>query len=118
MDPNIIIDRLGGTVKTAELCELSKGAVSQWRTNGIPSPWLKFLRATHPEVFAETWPPEEEGEPLLAASAEPAAPSVEPGYPQPVHDDRRAVERRDGDRRVRGEQRQSDRREIDRRDGV
>ncbi len=49
--PDTIIDRLGGTVETAQLCELTKGAVSQWRTNGIPKPWLKFLRAARPDVF-------------------------------------------------------------------
>lgn len=54
---------------------------------------------------------------VVANQEAPEPAGVEPGYPQPVHDDRRAVERRDGDRRVRGEQRKADRRAIDRRDG-
>lgn len=43
MDANQTIDFLGGTSAVAELCELTTGAVSQWRTNGIPKPWRKFL---------------------------------------------------------------------------
>lgn len=51
MDANTIIDRLGGTTRTAELVELTTGAVSQWRKNGIPKYWEKFFRAARPEVF-------------------------------------------------------------------
>lgn len=54
MDTNKIIDDLGGTSAVAEMCGLTTGAVSQWRTSksGIPKPWLKFFKATRPEVFA------------------------------------------------------------------
>ena len=52
MDANTIIDKLGGTSKTAELCEVTVGAVSQWRTaNAIPRARLMYLRAVRPEVF-------------------------------------------------------------------
>lgn len=47
-----VIEAFDGPTKTAELCEVSKSAVSQWKTNGIPKAQLKFLRASHPEVFA------------------------------------------------------------------
>jgi hypothetical protein len=46
-----IIDRLGGTTKTAALCEVSAQAVSQWRLNGIPKPQRKFLKAVRPDAF-------------------------------------------------------------------
>lgn len=49
-----IIERLGGTVATAELCEVTPGAVSQWKKEGgIPKGQLKFLRAIRPDVFDE-----------------------------------------------------------------
>jgi hypothetical protein len=51
LEPKEIIKRLGGTSKTAELCEITKGAVSQWLINGIPKAQLKFLMAVRPEVF-------------------------------------------------------------------
>lgn len=50
-DANTIIDALGGTSKVAEKCDLTVGAISQWRTNGIPKPWKKYLTAEFPEVF-------------------------------------------------------------------
>jgi hypothetical protein len=46
-----VIEAFGGPTKTAELCEVTKSAVSQWKTNGIPKAQLKFLQAAHPEVF-------------------------------------------------------------------
>jgi hypothetical protein len=50
-DPNLIIERLGGTVKTAELCDVSNQAVSQWRTDGIPRARIMYLRVVRPDVF-------------------------------------------------------------------
>lgn len=54
MDTNQIIDELGGTVAVANMCGLTSGAVSQWRTSetGIPKPWMKFFQAIRPDVFA------------------------------------------------------------------
>lgn len=51
---NEIIDSLGGTVAVSELCGITTGAVSQWRTskNGIPKPWLLFFKERNPELFA------------------------------------------------------------------
>jgi hypothetical protein len=46
-----IIDALGGTSEIARLCEISPQATCQWRTKGIPKPWMKFLRAERPDVF-------------------------------------------------------------------
>jgi hypothetical protein len=47
-----IIERLGGTTATAELCEVSPSAVSQWKgEEGIPKRQLKFLRLARPDVF-------------------------------------------------------------------
>ncbi|SIT27961.1 Cro/CI family transcriptional regulator [Achromobacter sp. MFA1 R4] len=46
-----IIDALGGTSEVARLCEVTPGAVSQWKTEGIPKPRLMFLRLARPKVF-------------------------------------------------------------------
>lgn len=51
----VVIERLGGTQATAELCEVTKQAVSQWRTDGIPRAREMYLRAVRPDVFS---PPE------------------------------------------------------------
>lgn len=52
MDPNALIERLGGPTAVARLCEVTPQAVSQWRDNGIPKPWEKYLRLLRPDVFA------------------------------------------------------------------
>ncbi|WP_208280132.1 hypothetical protein [Massilia oculi] len=52
-NPNIIIDRLGGTSETARLCEVKPPSVSEWRKTGIPKAQLKFLRLARPEVFED-----------------------------------------------------------------
>ena len=51
MDANKIIDELGGTCAVASICEVTTGAVSQWRLTGIPKPRLMYLRLLRPEVF-------------------------------------------------------------------
>lgn len=51
-----LIEKLGGNAKTAELCEVSKAAVSQWRHNGIPRGQLKYLKAVRPDVFPVSAP--------------------------------------------------------------
>lgn len=51
MDTHEIISRLGGTVKTAILCDVTASAVSQWLTSGIPKARLMFLMLARPEVF-------------------------------------------------------------------
>ena len=53
MNPNLIIDALGGTGEVARICIVSTSAVSQWRTNGIPAAWLRYFRLAYPEVFAD-----------------------------------------------------------------
>ena len=51
MDDSHIIDRLGGTGTVAVICEVTDGAVSQWRVNGIPKPRRMYLQLLRPEVF-------------------------------------------------------------------
>lgn len=46
-----IIDTLGGTNEVARLCRVTKGAVSQWRENGIPEARLMYLKLARPDVF-------------------------------------------------------------------
>ena len=48
-----IIDACGGTTSVAKLCDLTTGAISQWRTNGIPKPWRKFLAEKFPCIVED-----------------------------------------------------------------
>ncbi len=60
MDANTtnIIEKLGGSGEVAKLCEVTVGAVSQWKTSGkIPKPRAMYLRAIRPDVFAEAQRP-------------------------------------------------------------
>lgn len=56
MQPNQIIDSLGGTAEVSRICEVSAQAVSQWRQDGIPKARLMYLRAIRPDVFADEKP--------------------------------------------------------------
>lgn len=51
MDANQIIDAIGGTSAVAKLCNVTTGAVSQWREDGIPRARLMYLRVIRPDVF-------------------------------------------------------------------
>jgi hypothetical protein len=51
-----IIDALGGTKAVAELCNVTKGAVSQWRKDGIPDSRRMYLKLLRPDAFV---PPEQ-----------------------------------------------------------
>ncbi|WP_395602407.1 hypothetical protein AB4P97_08275 [Pseudomonas sp. A1230] len=51
MNPNEIIDALGGTFRVAELCEVRPPSVSDWRKYGIPRARMMFLRIAKPDVF-------------------------------------------------------------------
>ncbi len=51
-----IIDRLGGTTKTAQLCEIRPASVSEWRKNGIPQARVLFLKLARPDVFDQAIP--------------------------------------------------------------
>lgn len=53
VNSNEIIDALGGTVRVAEMCEVTKAAVSQWRENGIPNARLMYLKLLRPDVFPQ-----------------------------------------------------------------
>ena len=57
MDPHAIIKRIGGTKKTAEICHVSRPAVSQWTTNGIPRRhWESLiLYTTKRQIPGITW---------------------------------------------------------------
>ena len=51
MDSNKIIDSFGGTRAVAQIFEITDGAVSQWRTNGIPKASLMVLELLRPDLF-------------------------------------------------------------------
>lgn len=48
---NEIIDSLGGTVEVSRMFNVTKGAVSQWRENGIPEARLMYLKLARPDLF-------------------------------------------------------------------
>jgi hypothetical protein len=48
-----IIDRLGGTSVVAKFTELTTGAISQWRHNGMPEPWKKYFQTIRPDAFKD-----------------------------------------------------------------
>ena len=50
MEPNQIIDALGGTSEVARLCGIKPPSVSEWRRDGIPWPWLLFFSRERPDV--------------------------------------------------------------------
>lgn len=56
LDAPKIIDLLGGTTKTAALCDITPGAVSQWRHAGIPKSQLKYLKLARPDLFPKQSP--------------------------------------------------------------
>ena len=51
-EANTVIDLLGGTNATARLCEIQPPSVSEWRKNGIPKAWRKYLKDIRPDVFS------------------------------------------------------------------
>lgn len=51
LNPNEVIDALGGTSEVARLCEIQPPSVSDWRKYGIPKAQMKFLRLAKPEIF-------------------------------------------------------------------
>lgn len=56
LDPNVVIDRLGGTGAVARICEINPASVSEWRREGIPKYRVQFLRAVYPEAFLPVVP--------------------------------------------------------------
>lgn len=53
MNPNHIIDALGGNVPVARIFDITDAAVSQWRKNGIPKPNLMYLESKYSKVFKQ-----------------------------------------------------------------
>lgn len=48
-----VIERLGGTVKTAEFFDISPASVSDWKKTGLPKPRLQTLQYARPELLKE-----------------------------------------------------------------
>ncbi|MCO6514332.1 hypothetical protein BHC46_12430 [Snodgrassella alvi] len=48
---NEFIDALGGVTKVAKICEVTRGAVSQWRQRGIPKAQLNYLRTLYKKTY-------------------------------------------------------------------
>lgn len=46
-----IIDALDGTSKVAEIFDITTGAVSQWRDDGIPKARLQYIQLLRPDLF-------------------------------------------------------------------
>ena len=47
-----IIEKMGGPVAVARFFGITKGAVSQWKTNGIPDARERHLKDIKPDLFA------------------------------------------------------------------
>ena len=47
------IKELGGVSAVAEICGITRGAVSKWRKNGIPKAQMNFLKAKFPVQFKQ-----------------------------------------------------------------
>ena len=60
-NPNLIIDRLGGTSETARLCGIKPPSVSDWRKTGIPKAQRNYLKAIRPDAFID--PPPDQAPP-------------------------------------------------------
>lgn len=43
-EANLVIDAMGGTSAVADIFSITTGAVSQWRTDGIPNSRLFSIR--------------------------------------------------------------------------
>ncbi len=56
LEPVEIIKRLGGNASAARFFGVTKGAVSQWLTNGIPNDKVTILRLSRPEIFQKRNP--------------------------------------------------------------
>jgi hypothetical protein len=50
-EANRIIDAMGGTVAVCEEFGITSGAVSQWRTEGIPASRMHSIRLLRPDLF-------------------------------------------------------------------
>lgn len=61
-DPNIVIERLGGTCAAARFFEISPAAVTDWRHKGVPKARVLHLKAVRPDVLQEQ-PEERKPEP-------------------------------------------------------
>ena len=51
LDPNVVIDRLGGTTAVAKICKIAPPSVHEWRTRGIPPARLQYLELAFPHAF-------------------------------------------------------------------
>lgn len=54
MDSLMVIEKLGGPVAVARICEVAPQAVSQWKRSGIPKARLMFLKLARPDVFEKS----------------------------------------------------------------
>lgn len=48
-----IIDKLGGTVAVARICNVSSQAVSKWRIDGIPEARIMYIKLLNPDLFQQ-----------------------------------------------------------------
>ena len=49
-----VIDKLGGTCAVARMCDIKPPSVTEWRTAGIPKPWLKYFMCVRPDLFEKS----------------------------------------------------------------
>ena len=44
---------MGGTVKVAQICQITPASVSGWKKHGVPIGWQKYFSIAFPEVWAK-----------------------------------------------------------------
>lgn len=49
------IELLGGTSAVARTCEVTRGAVSQWKKSGIPKAQKNYLKTKFPSQYKEVF---------------------------------------------------------------
>lgn len=54
LEANRIIDAMKGTSVVADIFNITTGAVSQWRDEGIPDARLFSIKLLRPDLFEET----------------------------------------------------------------
>ena len=49
----LLIEEMGGTVKVAQICQITPASVSGWKKHGVPIGWQKYFSIAFPEVWAK-----------------------------------------------------------------
>lgn len=51
----LFIDLLGGISRVAKDCNITRGAVWQWKKNGIPKSQMNYLKTKYPSEYQKIY---------------------------------------------------------------